>query len=178
MKTWQEIEGPFSPSEVITLQSFAKEKICLEIGCWIGRSTVATASVAEKVVAVDTFTPHPNQQDQMDEFTTLAAFADNITGHKNIYPFAGMSADVVPMLKNDCFDLVFIDANHQYAHVKEDIEVSLPKLKVGGVMMFHDWGWHTPTDGGVSKAIKEFFVNIERGNGSIAYAIKEAECRK
>jgi len=52
-------------------------------------------------------------------------------------------------------DFVFVDADHSYEGVKRDIEAYLPKIKNGGMMIFHDWG--DPRFPGVQQAILEFF---------------------
>ena len=48
-------------------------------------------------------------------------------------------------------DLVFIDGNHDYHFVKEDIELWLPKVRPGGVLAGHDYGRFS----GVKKAVDE-----------------------
>jgi len=57
------------------------------------------------------------------------------------------------------FDVVYIDADHTYAAVKQDIEDWLPKIKHGGVICGHDYGG---TYKGVKRAVSEVFgKNIE-----------------
>lgn len=51
----------------------------------------------------------------------------------------------------DELDFVYIDANHNYEFVKEDIETWYPKLKSGGILSGHDYP--TPS---VAKAVNEF----------------------
>lgn len=51
----------------------------------------------------------------------------------------------------DNLDFVYIDGNHSYKYVKQDIENYYPKLKVGGILAGHDY-WK----GSVKKAVEEF----------------------
>jgi predicted O-methyltransferase YrrM len=39
---------------------------------------------------------------------------------------------------NASFSLMFIDANHRYDGVKQDVEIWSPMVKVGGLLAFHD----------------------------------------
>ena len=56
------------------------------------------------------------------------------------------STEVLPLMAPRSFDLVFIDAMHQPEPVLEDLELSLPLLREGGVLAAHDYGipgvWH------------------------------------
>jgi hypothetical protein len=56
----------------------------------------------------------------------------------------------VKVIRDDCrnavkefedsfFDFIYIDSNHEYRHVKRDIEDWYPKLKVGGIFSGHDY---------------------------------------
>lgn len=61
----------------------------------------------------------------------------------------------------DGVDLVFIDGNHSYSYVKQDIEVWLPKVRHGGILSGHDYNNLFP---GVIQAVDEFFQqDIEIG---------------
>lgn len=56
-------------------------------------------------------------------------------------------------------DFVYIDGNHEYAFVADDIATYLPKLKVGGIIGGHDFynGFQRDHDG-VVRAVTEFAV--------------------
>ena len=55
------------------------------------------------------------------------------------------------------FDLVFIDAGHEYKDVKTDNTIWLPKVKSGGWLCGHDY----PNAPGVVQAVDEMFPNAE-----------------
>lgn len=57
------------------------------------------------------------------------------------------------------FDLIFIDANHNYEYVKEDILSWLPKLKNNGIISGHDYDWV-----GVRKAVDEIIKSAKIKN--------------
>lgn len=59
----------------------------------------------------------------------------------------------------DQFDLVFIDANHEYTHVKQDILSWLPKVRPGGILSGHDYAPEIPMFSGVKQAVDEIFGN-------------------
>lgn len=52
-------------------------------------------------------------------------------------------------------DLVFIDGNHDYEYVKEDIACWLPKVRPGGILAGHDLDWKDAP--GVRRAVQEAF---------------------
>ena len=54
------------------------------------------------------------------------------------------------------FDFVFIDADHVYERIKEDINDWLPKVKKGGIISGHDYAGEV---NGVKKAVDEKFGN-------------------
>jgi len=59
------------------------------------------------------------------------------------------------LFDEEYFDLVFLDAGHQYQSVVEDIDAWLPLVKEGGLISGHDYGArHYP---GVKKAVGEIF---------------------
>lgn len=59
----------------------------------------------------------------------------------------------------DQFDLVFIDANHEYSHVKQDILSWLPKVRHGGILAGHDYDPQIPMFSGVKQAVDEILGN-------------------
>lgn len=70
----------------------------------------------------------------------------------------GESVSVALRFRNN-LDFVFIDADHSYEGVREDIIAWFPKLKPGGLLCGHDWD-HPDHAGewGVREAVEEFVV--------------------
>jgi len=62
------------------------------------------------------------------------------------------SVEAVKGFGNESLDWVFIDANHEYPYIKENLELWVPKVKVGGFVSGHDYGnkW-----AGIKKAVDE-----------------------
>lgn len=63
------------------------------------------------------------------------------------------SKDAVNFI-HEPLDLVYLDGNHEYESVKEDIAIWLPKIKPGGVIAGHDFNTLCP---GVIQAVQEEF---------------------
>ena len=75
----------------------------------------------------------------------------------------GASVDVAKMFPDDCLDFVYIDADHDYEHCKQDIEAWFPKVRNGGLVAGHDYLDWTIDQGavvnfGVKQAVTEFCV--------------------
>jgi hypothetical protein len=53
--------------------------------------------------------------------------------------------------------MVYVDADHKYSAVKEDILAYWPKVKMNGFMCGHDYGLKDPRGDGVKPAVDEIF---------------------
>lgn len=91
--------------------------------------------------------------------------------------FKGTSKDAsrfVPhQLVSPLLDFVYIDANHEYISVKEDIELWYPLVKKGGILGGHDFSASFP---GVAKAVLEFVEKNKlklHGNGADWWVCKQ-----
>jgi hypothetical protein len=67
--------------------------------------------------------------------------------------YKGASADTLATFPNRSFDWVYIDACHDYGFVKQDIAVARQKVKLGGVILGHDYHWKKFP--GVCRAVNE-----------------------
>ena len=69
------------------------------------------------------------------------------------------SEEASKRIPDSYLDIVFLDANHQYESIKQDIELWYPKLKPNGILIGHDYGLRTM---GVINAVTEKFryINI------------------
>ena len=142
-----EIDGWMSEDELITLNKLAQScNTIIEIGSWKGRSTRAMAiNNVNKIYAVDTWDGgvHP-------DLTKIAAGIDlfgEFTSNMNEFIH---SAKVLPIMNkstnayeyflenNIKVDLVFIDGEHEYEWVYEDIKNYRNLLNPNGVLCGHD----------------------------------------
>lgn len=79
--------------------------------------------------------------------------------NKHVTLIEGYTFDVVKQFQDGFFDVVFIDADHTYEAVKEDMKDWWRKVRPGGVMCGHDYLDITINNGvkfGVVKAFHEF----------------------
>jgi hypothetical protein len=92
-------------------------------------------------------------QHNKDYHTTLkkVKFAGDRAIIKKMY-----SHEFVKLVKNDSLYFVFIDGDHSYDGCRIDIQMWLPKIKIGGFISGHDY--NHPRLPGVRKAVDEFFL--------------------
>jgi hypothetical protein len=74
------------------------------------------------------------------------------------------SIEAAKNVKDSSLDYVYIDAMHDYDNVKKDINAWLPKVKVGGLMLGHDY---TPRYRGLKKAVREEFGKNHSNDGDV-----------
>jgi hypothetical protein len=71
------------------------------------------------------------------------------------------SVEASKQFDDNSIDSIFIDANHEYKFVKEDIAAWFPKLKSGGLIGGHDYdGGPNSGHPGVRDAVHEAFGQI------------------
>jgi hypothetical protein len=66
------------------------------------------------------------------------------------------SAEVASEFSDGYFDWIYIDGNHLYEYVKQDLELYYSKIKVGGYITGDDYGCDGWWGNGVQKAVDEF----------------------
>lgn len=66
------------------------------------------------------------------------------------------SSDAAAGFKDGYFDWIYIDGNHLYEFVKQDLELYEPKVKSGGYLTGDDYGNEGWWDNGVQKAVDAF----------------------
>jgi len=62
----------------------------------------------------------------------------------------------LPTLPKKSFDFIYIDANHRYDYVREDIQLSMPLLKRDGILGGHDYGFRDWPAIDVKEAVDDF----------------------
>lgn len=65
---------------------------------------------------------------------------DNIANEEHrCYMIRSNSVDASKLFLDDSLDFIYIDANHRYEYVKQDLSIWFPKLRKGGVFAGHDY---------------------------------------
>ena len=175
MGRWFDIPGWFEFTQGEVLQRIAHGRICVEIGSFKGRSTACMAEVAKHVHAIDTFAARANGQTQEPHLTTFDDFNENTKCYPNITCHKGVSVNVATTFEDSSVTLVFIDGYHGAGEVKADIEAWWPKLKIGGIMAFHDYAPGFP---GVMDTVDSFFPKLDCALYQIAWVTKRKEALK
>ncbi len=67
------------------------------------------------------------------------------------------SSEAAPLFKDDSLDLVFIDADHTFEAVCQDIDLWYPKVRDGGILSGDDYGFYR----GVKKAVDFKFKEVK-----------------
>jgi hypothetical protein len=116
----------------------------LELGSNEGVSARLFSYFAEKVVCVDL-----NKTKSMDKA---------VSKHNNIIFYHTSFKNFLENDKNNEYDLIYIDGDHDFKNVNEDIEFFKSKVKKGGYISGHDCNSETP---GVRLAIETHFPNEE-----------------
>jgi hypothetical protein len=126
-------------------------KVC-EVGSWAGRSAILMAQAGATVTCVDTWEGSENDEGckhyDRSHGSPLEVFLKNTKG-LTITAHAARSPEAAAKFDDAEFDIVYIDAEHDYASVLADIKAWKPKAKrwIAG----HDY--HSFPD--VARAVKD-----------------------
>lgn len=133
-----DIPGWLLPPEARVLAECARGKAVLEIGSYLGRSTVVMARVARVVHAIDW-----GRGDAGAGFgrTTagLLANLDRFGVAGRVVVHVGAAAAVGPALRDGYFDFAFVDGAHDEASVAADLALARRAVRVDGAVALHDW---------------------------------------
>lgn len=155
------IEGFLHCEELQKLVELAANKDVLEVGSYRGLSAWGMGIVANKLIAIDTFRACSNGQRQEKELTTLNAFKDATRRYQHVFCLAVPSEEGARALSGQMFDMIFLDAMHDYESVRDDIQRLWPLLRQGGVFVLHDYA-HADFEG-VKRAADEAFGPAPEG---------------
>jgi|SRR4051812_13197423 predicted O-methyltransferase YrrM len=143
----------------------------VEVGVWAGRSAIAMALAgrARKVTvyAIDPWQDY--EQEHVEPSTELKGAG--VSSFQELYELylsnvKRLNADNIVTLRDSGVeaarkwqfgpvDVVFIDGNHDYEPVREDIQAWLKHLKPGGLLSGDDWNWD-----GVQRAVNEALASM------------------
>ena len=144
-----------------------------EIGCYAGQSTelFLKSNKVKTLYAIDIWEDTLNlfKSEWSDHsFSEVEeAFSKRLKDFKNVVKLKmtmEQAKDSLPLL-----DFVYIDGNHHYEFVKEDIKNSLSKLKPNGIISGHDYCEECD---GVIKAVNEIFGKPDKVFSDASWFVK------
>lgn len=152
-------EGWMEETELVWLAEHAiGKKTIVELGSYLGRSTLALAQNTEGVVyALDDWRGPRDLTEGVQSWRAInnpvqselrAKFESNVLGQWNIIPIE-CDHDSPPPISRPA-DLIFIDGSHEFADVRRDILYWRHHLAPNGILCGHDYNWD-----GVYQAVGE-----------------------
>jgi hypothetical protein len=126
--------------------------VMYEIGAFAGESAEVFSRYFSAVHCVDPW------KDFLGDYTSLEeiewSFDERVAACGNIVKHKGTSEEFAPTVEEGSLDFVYIDGNHDYESVRQDIALWTPKVRSGGFVGGHDYG----QEPGVTRSVIESFV--------------------
>lgn len=147
MPGWGQETAPLQLKVLNTICSMTPGNYYVDVGCFFGGFTKVMAKRAKelrgKVFSIDTFKGAMEAHiDICKKYNIKEMFIRNMTERNLMDVIVLMEKSSLEACKefgDESVDLVFIDADHRYSAVKEDIKCWYKKLKPGGVLCGHDY---------------------------------------
>lgn len=165
----------------VLLKRMPKNSICAEIGSWKGDFSQRILSVTkpEKLFLIDPYkyvSEYSNAwyggfaggQEKMDEIYSMviSRFKDEINRNR-LEIIRCDSREALNNFKDESLDWVYVDGNHTYEFVMEDLRNCWSKVKTGGYITGDDYhvpGWW---EDGVTRAVDNFIEERKNSIGEI-----------
>lgn len=147
------IDGWMTETELAFLYSMASavpdQAKVVEVGSWKGRSTNAICSALAKkqgaeLFAVDTWEGDSqicadyDVKDALEQDLIYKEFCENMAGYDFLKVVRADSVKAAEQFEDNSIDWIFIDGDHSYDAVCNDVKAWFPKIKDGGVIAGHD----------------------------------------
>lgn len=135
----------------------------LEIGAYCGGSAVSVAQTyarhpESKITCIDPWVDYDEYDEYKGEQNTIYEnFCKNIKTYEiesKIIAIRGFSHEVLPKLQDNCYDMIYVDGNHEAEYALEDLVLCFRKLKPGGYIIVDDYYFTQPDN--VKKAVDAF----------------------
>ncbi|MDE0421712.1 MAG: class I SAM-dependent methyltransferase [Gammaproteobacteria bacterium] len=147
------------------LRHLPRRAICAEIGVWKGEfsARILRRTRPKQLHLIDPWkfeAEYPeryyggggaaNQDDMNRVFDDLRS---RLAKKRNVVIHRGMSRDVLPTFGDAHFDWIYIDGNHTYEFVLEDLQLCLRKTKPNGIIAGDDYNWRSGEGYPVRRAV-------------------------
>lgn len=139
------------------------EKV-VEIGVYRGEYTKILAKSGLKVYGVDpwlAYVEYPYYQfknEQWREDKNYEITIENIKDYQNVQLIRTTSINALDYFEDESIDAVYIDGNHSFKYVAEDICNWIKKVKKGGFICGHDYFYGNPENMHVRYVVDAYVV--------------------
>ena len=158
------------PGSVLTtgLQAFVETLptglLMAEVGSYAGESLMYFMPKVSQIICIDRWEDYSEEvggsthRVMVDSMTWVEETFDHVASYygDRVVKVKDESLAVAARCPDATFDLVYIDASHNYLDVLHDIEAWWPKIKPGGLLAGHDYDTLRE---GVRLAVGEIFGN-------------------
>jgi len=133
-----------------------------EIGTYKGELAVKLCEMGLKLYCIDPY--NVGRPQKRNDF--LYKYVTDILQPYNCKVIRKTSMEALEDFEDESLDFVFIDGNHDFKHVAEDIFEWAKKVRKGGIIAGHDYYNATPQDGFLCQVshvvdayVKTFFID-------------------
>ena len=167
-RTMNKIPTHLTDEEKMKLLQLSKEVrgVFVEIGSYYGSSSCFIAEgiwqsgKQSKLYCIDTWQNYGMTEGNKD---TYQQFIEATKKYREIIiPLRGWSYDIAKTFDKKV-DFIFIDGDHSYEGVKKDVDLWIPKLNQGALIVLHDIGWAE----GVQRVVMEDIAPIAKSEGRL-----------
>jgi len=133
-----------------------------------------TSSVINKWSQQGVFAEFDISNDNQSYSDELKAISSGALSKLALFPLRSQlwkmtSREAAALMPDRIVDLVFLDGDHSYAAVKNDIQLWLPKLSDGGILAGHDFGTNTQVTEAVCEYAREYGTMLYLDCDSVWY---------
>jgi predicted O-methyltransferase YrrM len=142
-----------------------KPTVAAEIGVWRGENALSILKnlpSLKKLILIDPYLPYVDGDKSNTVYTNPSPYHQVATQRLSKYADKlewrfFKSLDAAKLMHVESLDFVYIDGDHTYENVKDELEAYWPLIKRGGVMGGHDINFY-----GVMRAVGEFAMANKR----------------
>lgn len=177
-KAWSaanQIPGWLTEEEAALLFYFASKTDgqIVELGSYKGRSTTILGFAAHSpITAIDTFKGSPEHGD-IDTYEDCVTNLRAAGVYSNVQICREDAVSAANHFLPESISLLFVDADHDYEAILNQLDAWLPKLAKDSVVILHDVGdWAGPTRA-ASDLLYNGFVRVGQANSALALQTPE-----
>jgi hypothetical protein len=144
---------------LLPLDKIQENNVCAEIGVW--RGDYSSAILERKPKELHLIDPWIHQDFEWVKWAKGQKVIDaynhvkeKFSNEQRIFIHKKNSTDM--FFGKEYFDWVYIDADHSYASVLQDLKHWYPQVKKGGFLCGDDYGWSHELTDGPKPAVDEF----------------------